>query len=71
MNVLVQPSLDGIAAERLHSFAIKVADTADPLELRRLAEREAAWAQRSHELNGQTNAYEAVARLLVDLRLLK
>jgi hypothetical protein len=71
MNVLVQPSLDGIAAERLHSFAIKVAGTADPLELRRLAEREAAWAQRSRELNGQIHAYEAAARLLVDLRLLK
>lgn len=38
------------------------ADTADPLELRRLAEREAAWAQRSQELNGQTHAYEAAAR---------
>jgi Domain of unknown function (DUF4338) len=71
MNVLVQPSLDGIAAERLHSFAIKVASTTDPLELRRLAEREAGWAQRSRELNGQIRAYEAAARLLVDLRLLK
>jgi hypothetical protein len=71
MNVLVQPSLDGIAAERLYSFAIKVAATSDPLELRRLAEREAGWAQHSRELNGQIHAYEAAARLLVDLRLLK
>jgi hypothetical protein len=71
MNVLVQPSLDGIAAERLHAFAIKVAGTPDPLELRRLGEREAAWAQRSVDLNGQVHAYEAAVRLLVDLRVLK
>ncbi len=71
MNVLVQPSLDGIAAERLYTFAIKVAETSDAMELRRLAEREAVWAQHSRELNGQVHAYEAAARLLVDLRLLK
>lgn len=70
MNVLVQPYLDGLAGERLRKFAIEVA-SAKNSELRQMAEREATWAHRSHALNGQTHAYEAAARLLVDLRLLK
>lgn len=70
MNILVQPYLDGLAGERLRKFAIQVASAKDS-DLRHMAEREAIWAHRSQALNGQSHAYEAAARLLVDLRLLK
>lgn len=70
MNVSVQPYLDGLAGERLRKFAIQVASAKDG-DLRQMAEREAIWAHRSRVLNGQSHAYEAAARLLVDLRLLK
>lgn len=70
MNVLVQPFLDGIAGERLKKFAVQVGLAKDA-ELRTMADREATWAHRSRLLNGQSYAYEAAARLLVDLRLLK
>lgn len=70
MNVSVQPFLDGLAGERLRKFAVQVAAAKDG-ELRQMAEREAIWAHRSRVLNGQSYAYEAAARLLVDLRLLK
>jgi hypothetical protein len=70
MNVLVQPYLDGLAGERLRKFAMQVA-SANVSDLRQMAERESIWAHRSRVLNGQSHAYEAAARLLVDLRLLK
>lgn len=70
MNILVQPYLDGIAGERLREFATQLSTAIDS-DLRQLAEREAGWARRSRALNGQAHAYEAAARLLVDLRLLK
>src|SRR5258707_13459206 len=70
MNVSVQPFLDGLAGERLRKFAIQVAATKDG-DLRQMAEQKATWAHRSRALNGQSHAYEAAARLLVDLRLLK
>src|SRR5262249_15432987 len=39
--------------------------------IRKLVDRESSWAQRAKLLNGQTHAYDASARLLADLRLLK
>lgn len=70
MNVLIQPSLDGIASERLRSFAGKL-ENADTVNVRELVSRETGWAQRSSALNGQAKAYEASVRLLADLRMLK
>lgn len=72
MNVSIQPTIDGIAGERLYAFAIQLADsrlTND--DIRKLVDRESAWAHRAKLLNGQTHAYDASARLLADLRLLK
>src|ERR1044072_842959 len=72
MNISIQPSLDGIAAERLYAFAMQLADprlTSDAI--RELVNRESSWARRAKLLNGQTHAYDASARLLADLRLLK
>lgn len=72
MHVHISPHLDGIAGERLNTFAIRLADPhLMESELRKLADAEGGWARQSKALNGQTRAYEAAARLLVDLRLLK
>jgi hypothetical protein len=72
MHVHISPRLDGIASERLKSFAIRLADSQlAELDLRKLADAEGTWARQSKLLNGQTRAYEAAARLLADLRLLK
>lgn len=72
MNVSIQPTIDGIAGERLYAFAIQLTDcrlTND--DIRKLVDRESSWAHRAKLLNGQTHAYDASARLLADLRLLK
>ena len=72
MNVSIQPTIDGIAGERLYAFAMQLADsrlTND--DIRKLVDRESSWAHRAKLLNGQTHAYDASARLLADLRLLK
>jgi hypothetical protein len=72
MNVSIQPTIDGIAGERLYAFAMQLADsrlTND--EIRKLVDSESAWAHRTKLLNGQIHAYDASARLLADLRLLK
>ncbi len=72
MNVSIQPTIDGIAGERLYSFAMQLADShLNNDDIRKLVERESSWAHRSKLLNGQTHAYDASARLLADLRLLK
>jgi hypothetical protein len=72
MNVSIQPSLDGAADERLHNFAMHLADSdLSDNAIRALISRESSWAQHSQLLNGQTYAYQASARLLADLRLLK
>src|ERR1035441_2777560 len=72
MNVSIQPSLDGMAEERLHAFAIQLADSRLSEEaIRKMVDRESSWAHRAKLLNGQTHAYDASARLLADLRLLK
>lgn len=72
MNIRIQPTLDGAAGERFSAFAARLADPhLSDDDVREAVRREAAWAQRSPLLNGQTHAYEAAARLLADLRLLK
>jgi hypothetical protein len=72
MNVVIRPNLDGVASERLHTFAQQLAILkGEDDDVRQLVNREASWAKRSHLLNGQTHAYEAAVRLLADLRLLK
>lgn len=72
MNISIQPSVDGIAGERLQAFAVQLTDTRlTDDDIRKLVERESSWAQRTKLLNGQTHAYDASARLLADLRLLK
>lgn len=72
MNVSIQPTVDGMASERLYAFAMQLSDTRLTTdEIRKLVERESAWAHRAKLLNGQTHAYDASARLLADLRLLK
>lgn len=72
MNVLIQPDLDGIAGERLRTFAQQLADErVDEDTIRESIVRETSWAKRSPMLNGQTCSYQASARLLADLRLLK
>jgi len=72
MNVNIQPTVDGIAEERLHAFAMQLADShLRDEEIRQLVERESSWAHRAKLLNGQTHAYDASTRLLADLRLLK
>lgn len=70
MHIEIHPKVDGLAVERLMSFATVLADTEGD-DVRALTEREAAWARRTVHLNGQTNAYEAAMRLLGDLRALK
>jgi len=70
--VSIQPTLDGIASERLHEFAMQLADSRVGADaIRDLVTRESSWAHRVRLLNGQTYAYEASVRLLADLRLLK
>ena len=72
MNVSIRPSLDGIADERLHAFAMQLADPRlSDDAIRTLVECESSWAHRACLLNGQTYAYEASIRLLADVRLLK
>lgn len=72
MDVNIQPALDGLANERMHAFAMQLADARLSDEaIRKLVERESSWAHRAKFLNGQTHAYDASARLLADLRLLK
>ena len=72
MNVLIEPTLDGLASERLRAFAAQLANpSAEEEAIRDLTRTEAAWARRTPLLNGQTHAYEAAVRLLADLRLLK
>ena len=72
MNVLIQPDLDGLAGERLRTFAERLAEPGlGDDAICQLVAREASWADRARLLNGQTHAYEAAARLLADLRLLK
>ena len=72
MNIRIQPTLDGAAGERFSVFAARLADphVADT-NVSEMVRAEAAWARRSSHLNGQTHAYEAAARLLGDLWLLK
>ena len=61
-----------MAEERLHAFAIQLADSRLAEEaIRKMVDRESSWAHRAKLLNGQTHAYDASARLLADLRLLK
>lgn len=72
MNISIQPTVDGIAGERLYAFAMQLTDsrlTND--DIRKLVNRESSWAHHAKLLNGQTHAYDASARLLADLRLLK
>jgi hypothetical protein len=72
MNIRIQPTLDGAAGERFSVFAARLSDPhISDTDVHKLVGREAAWAQRSPVLNGQTHAYEAAARLLADLRVLK
>ena len=72
MNISLQPVVDGIAGERLYAFAMQLADSRLANDdIRKLVDRESSWAHRAKLLNGQTHAYDASARLLADLRLLK
>src|SRR5437867_1515974 len=72
MNVSIQPTIDGIAGERPYAFAMQLADARlSDDAIRKLVDRESAWAHRAKLLNGQTHAYDASTRLLADLRLLK
>jgi hypothetical protein len=72
MNVSIQPTIDGIAGERLFAFAKQLADSRLTNDaIRKLVERESSWAHHAKLLNGQTHAYDASTRLLADLRLLK
>jgi len=72
MNVNLRPSLDGVAEERLHAFAIHLTDPRLSEDgNRKMVDRESSWAHRAKRLNGQSHAYDASARLLADLRLLK
>lgn len=72
MNIVAQPDLQGLAAERLRSFAAKLAEDRLPEDtIRELVRLEASWAKHSPVLNGQAHAYEASARILGDLKLLK
>ncbi len=72
MNVSIQPTIDGIAGERLYAFAIQLADSRLTNDaIRKLVERESSWTHHAKLLNGQTHAYDASTRLLADLRLLK
>ena len=72
MNVNIQPTIDGIACERLYAFAKQLADSRLSEDaVRKLVDRESSWAHQAKLLNGQTHAYDASARLLADLRMLK
>jgi len=72
MNIIIQPELDGLAGERLRTFAAQLTDhSLCEQTIRDLVNQEASWAKRTRLLNGQTHSYEAAARLLSDLRLLK
>lgn len=72
MNITIHPALDGIAAERLRHFAVKLADRGnDEGAVQEFVKNEAAWVSQTKVLNGQSCSYEASARLLADLRLLK
>jgi hypothetical protein len=70
MQIEIHPKVEGAAAERLLDFAATLSGDV-PASLTMLVEREAAWARRTQQLNGQTKAYEACMRLLADLRALK
>lgn len=72
MNIVISPTLDGLASERLRAFATQLASLpADEPAIRNLTRTKTAWALRTPLLNGQTRAYEAAVRLLADLCLLK
>jgi hypothetical protein len=72
MNITIQPALDGIAAERLRQFAARMTEQdLDEGVVRELVNSESQWVARTRALNGQTFAYQASARLLADLRMLK
>jgi len=72
MNISIQPSVDEVASERLHAFAMQLADARfSGGVIHKLVDSESGWARRTKLLNGQTHSYEAAIRLLGDLRLLK
>lgn len=72
MNVVISPTLDGLASERLRTFAAQLAKlSGDETAIRALTRTEASWVRHTTLLNGQTKAYEASVRLLADLCLLK
>jgi hypothetical protein len=74
MNVPIHSHLLGIAAERFFGLARKIASAQVGRQTPRFsdwADIEAEWARNNSALNGQAGQYEASARLLLDLAMLK
>ncbi len=74
MNVPLHLHLLGIAAERFLGLARRIASAQlerQPQRFSDWAEIEAEWARNNSALNGQALQYEAAARLLLDLAMLK
>ncbi|HUY91798.1 MAG TPA: Druantia anti-phage system protein DruA [Pirellulales bacterium] len=74
MNIPLHSRLLGIAAERFFGLARKIASAQNGQPVPRFsdwAEIEAEWARNNSALNGQAGQYEAAARLLLDLAMLK
>lgn len=74
MIVPLRPELEGLAAERFFALARRVAEAqanGRERDFSGWADGEAEWARNNPALNGQTEHFEAAARLLLDLAQLK
>jgi hypothetical protein len=70
MIVPIRPKLDGAAAKRFLALAQSLAKAQQrntPPDLQHLLDEEVSWLRNGAALDGQENAYEASARVLLDL----
>ena len=70
MLVFVKPPLEGLAAERFLALAQQLSRLQErrvPIEFGELLEAEVGWARTQPHLNDCREAYEAAARVLIDL----